>query len=148
VFSNPTPDEAPRGAFAGDAALPSRSAGRVIVALVRSERHALLRSALSRCAPGWRLHLSSSAFDATFRLVNTCADLLVVDLHGWPDEPLALIHALARCAPTARVLALTDDAAGGSIQPYVAQPWHDADRALLGAVRAIERRCGGVGSAR
>lgn len=117
---------------------PAERHERVAIVLARRERRASLRSSLSDCAVGWRICMVSSAHEAAFRLVSSPVRLLVLDLRVCPDQPLALIHLLARCAPTAHLLAFADGGAADSIAPYVARAWSTQDRALVDAVRAVE----------
>lgn len=113
-----------------------RAVSHTVLLAVHPSRRDSLCGLLATLAPACRCTVASSLVDATVQLAQGPVDLLVLDLQLEPNQPLALIHLLARFAPAARILAFGDAPSGLPIQPYSVHGWPDAPRVLASAIAA------------
>lgn len=135
--SNPSPhasDE--RQAAAG----PSRSdPPRLILLVTHDARRQWLRALARRIGPQYRVENASNPIDAALRLTREHAHLLVLDLAFENEQSLALIHHLARIAPSTSIVVFDESATRLPVCPYDAWPWHDAEAVLHRAIDSLQR---------
>lgn len=109
---------------------------RVVLLLVRHTRLPGLLSLLQRVAPHATVLVANNHTEATTQLALGGIDLLALDLQLACDQPLALIHLLARFAPSTALMAFAETGMQPSIQPYGLRSWDEAEAALLRATHA------------
>jgi DNA-binding NarL/FixJ family response regulator len=109
----------------------------VILLVALDTRRAALHAILERIEPRCRVESASSPLDASHRLMRDRTHLLVLDLAFGQAPSLALIHHVARSAPSTLVVAFDEVATRLPIQPYDVWSWHGAEtvmRRTLGAL--------------
>jgi hypothetical protein len=112
---------------------------RVILLVAQEARRRRLRALVRRIDLACRVENASSPVDASSHLAREHADLLVLDLAVAQGQPLALIHHLARFAPSTLIVAFDESATRLPIRPYDVWSWDDADKALRQAIDTLKR---------
>ena len=124
---------------AGDGPSDPRRGGRldshrVILLVAQDARRQWLRALVAGIDPQCRIEIASNAIDASLHLTWAHARLLVLDMALEPGESLAMIHLLARMAPSTSIVAFDESARRLPIHPYDVWSWHHADTVLRRAI--------------
>lgn len=130
---------------AGDARSDPRGKGRsdgyrVILLVAQDARRHWLRVLVAGIDPRCRIEIASNAIDASLHLTREHAQLLVLDMALEPGQSLAMIHLLARMAPSTSIVAFDESAACLPIHPYDVWSWRHADSVLRRAIGASRPR--------
>jgi hypothetical protein len=130
--AHPVGDDSQAPGFAGEA-----DPRRVILLVARDARRAALCAILDRIEPRCRIETASNPLDASLRLMRDRTHLLVLDLAFGQAPSLALIHHVARSAPSTLVVVFDEEATRLPIQPYDVWSWHGAETVMRRALGTL-----------
>ena len=135
----------PRSTESRDAPAEHESAGagadgqrlHVVLLVAHEARRQWLQALVARIEPLCRIGFASNLVEATLLLTQERAPLLVLDQAFEPEQTLALLHHVARVAPSTQVVAFDESAALLPISPYDVWGWHDAEAVLRPLLKAL-----------
>lgn len=126
---------------------PQRTAAPTVLLLVCEPRQACVRDAVLSTRAACAIRIASNVAAGTLALSAGPVDLLILDRQFEPEQPLALIHLVARLAPKTVVLAFDEQPARLPIRPYTVSAWADLTTTLTQSLAALDGSGSGASTA-